>query len=275
MPHDPILVIGATGKTGRRVARALSERGVPVRPGTRRAPVPFDWEDAATWAPALAGVSAAYVVHPDMALPEAATQIGALCDAAKAAGVGHLVLLTGRGESLAQRCEEIVRISGIGHTILRSAWFAQNFSEGYLCDPVLEGCIALPAGDVEEPFVDLDDVAEVAAAALSEPDRHAGRTYEITGPRLLHFSEVAKALAAATGRPIRYEPISFEAFNEAMADIAGREVADIYTMVFRETLDGRNAWLGDGVVRALGRPPRDFAGFCARAAREGAWQAAA
>ena len=165
MHTQPILIIGANGKTGRRIAKSLSERGYSVRPGTRSAPIPFDWENQATWAPALEGVSAAYVSYfPDLAFPGAAENIEALAALANEMDLDRLVLLSGRGETQAMRCEDIVRASGVDFTLLRCAWFAQNFSEGYLRDPVLDGVIELPAGDVVEPIVDVDDIADVAVS---------------------------------------------------------------------------------------------------------------
>ena len=271
MQDQPILVIGATGKTGARIVQLLETRGHSVRPGARTAPIPFDWEDETTWRPALTGVRAAYVSYfPDLAFPGAAEKIEALTELAREMGTGRLVLLSGRGETHAKHCEDIVRNSGVDFTLVRCAWFAQNFSEGYLRDPVMGGVLAIPAGDVREPIVDVDDIAEVAAAALTE-DRHSGELYEITGPRLLHFSDAAKALEEATGRPVRYQPITLQQFHEAMTGIGGSFIADVFTHVCEEALDGRNEWLGDGVERALGREPTDFTEFCRRAAEAGAW----
>lgn len=276
MQTRPILVIGASGKTGRRIVNSLERQGHAVRPGARGAAIPFDWDDASTWAPALEGVAAAWVSYfPDLAFPGAAERIEALSALARRMGVGRLVLLSGRGETHAVECEEIVRASGVDFTLLRCAWFAQNFSEGYLRDPVLGGMIALPAGDVREPIVDADDIADVAVAALTEPDRHSGALYEITGPRLLHFSEAAAELSAASGLNVAYRPITLAEFHAAMTEIGGAFIADVITHVCEESLDGRNEWLGDGVQRALGRAPRDFAEFCRRAASAGAWRAAA
>ncbi|MCP4385160.1 MAG: NmrA family NAD(P)-binding protein, partial [Hyphomicrobiales bacterium] len=250
MPTAPILVIGATGKTGSRIASRLAQRGHEVRRGSRNAPIPFDWEDESTWSAALDGVSAAYISYfPDLAFPGAVEKVAALCDVAKDAGVGRLVLLSGRGEHHARRGEAVVRNAGIDFTLVRAAWFAQNFSEGYLRDPVLAGVVAMPGGDMREPIVDVDDIADVAAAALTE-EGHNGELYEVTGPRLMTFAEMAAELAAATGRPIRYEPITFEAFHAGMVQIGGAFIADVFTAIARETLDGRNAHLADGVQRA-------------------------
>lgn len=275
MQKRPILVIGATGKTGRRVASLLETAGHTVRRGSRQSQHPFDWENQSTWAPALAGVSAAYVTFfPDLAFPGAPENIKALTEAAMAAGVDRLVLLSGRGETHAQTCEGIVRDSGLDYTLVRASWFAQNFSEGYLHGSVMQGVLAMPAGDVAEPFVDIDDIADVVVAALTDP-RHSRAEYDVTGPRLLTFQQAAAELGHATGRPVVYQPISLDQFHETLTVIGGSLVADVFTEVSRETLDGHNATLGDGVQRALGRPARDFADFCAAAAASGTWSKAA
>lgn len=266
------LVLGATGTTGRRVADRLARRGVDVRSGSRRATPAFDWEDAATWDPALVGVEAAYIAYaPDLAVPGAAEVVGAFARRAVAAGVRRLVLLSGRGEEGAMRAEAAVREAGADWTVVRSAWFAQNFSEGLLHDAVLASELALPAGDVAEPFIDVEDVADVAVAALTEPC-HAGLVYEVTGPRLLTFAEAAAEIAAASGRQVRYAPVTREEHEAAMAQagVPG-DLAALLSELFAEVLDGRNASLGDGVRRALGREPRDFAAFARDAAAAGAW----
>lgn len=275
MQNQPILVIGSTGKTGIRISRILAERGFSVRHGSRNAAIPFDWDRPDGWAAALEGVSSAYVSYfPDLAFPGAEEKIEALTKVATEAKVKRLVLLSGRGEAHARNCENIVKNCGLDHTLIRTSWFAQNFSEGYLRDPVLDGVVALPAGDVREPIIDVDDIADVAVAALTE-ERHSGQLYEVTGPRLLSFEEAAAELAAAIGRPVRYIPITLDQFHASMMEIGGKLIADVFTEVCREVLDGRNEYLGDGVQRALGRKPRDFADFCRAAAASGAWRQAA
>jgi uncharacterized protein YbjT (DUF2867 family) len=275
MQDHPILVIGATGKTGARVAAKLEAKGLPVRRGARTSATPFDWEAQETWAPALRGVRAAYVTYfPDLAFPGAVEKLENLVETAKDAGVGHLVLLSGRGEHHARLGEEVVRNSGVDFTIVRAAWFAQNFSEGYLRDPILAGVLPMPGGDIAEPIIDIDDIADVAVAALTE-DGHRGKLYEVSGPRLLTFADMARELSDAIGRPIRHIPISFEDFHANIAASGGTFVADVFTAIARETLDGRNAHTTDGVMQALGRPPRDFADYAAAAAKSGAWPIAA
>ncbi len=256
MQTQPILVIGATGKTGSRVAARLEAKGLPVRHGTRRAAIPFDWETPETWAPALEGVSKAYVTYfPDLAFPGAVEKVAAFCETAKETGLDHIVLLSGRGEHHAKLGEEAVRASGIDYTLVRAAWFAQNFSEGYLRDPILAGVLPMPGGMIQEPIIDIEDIADVVVAALTE-EGHKGELYEVTGPRLMSFAQMAEALSQATGRPIRHIPISFEDFHANVAAAGGDFVADVFTAIARETLDGRNAYVCDGVERALGRAPR-------------------
>jgi len=267
----PILVIGSTGKTGRRIVQRLTDLGYAVRGGSRRSSPAFDWDDRSTWAEALRGVEVAYIsFFPDLAVPGAPAAIGALVEVAEREGVKRLVLLTGRGEANAESCEAIVRSSGLGFTIIRASWFNQNFSEGHLIEPVFQGVLAIPAGAVREPFVDVDDIADVAVAALTE-DGHDGELYEVTGPRLLSFAEVASALSDAVGWEIRYAAITSEQFRDGLTAEAGPEFANMLTDLCAEVLDGRNEWLGDGVQRALGRAPRDFAEYCRDAAASGAW----
>ena len=275
MSSKPILVIGATGKTGRRVSARLEASGLPVRRGSRNSTTPFDWDAPETWAPALSGAQAAYVTYfPDLAFPGAVEKLESLCETAKDVGVEHLVLLSGRGEHHARLGEEVVRNSDVDWTIVRAAWFAQNFSEGYLRDPVLAGVLPMPGGDMPEPIIDIDDIADVAVAALTD-DHHRGQLYEVTGPRLMTFAEMAVALSHAAGSEIRYIPISFDDFHANVARAGGTFVADVFTAIARETLDGRNAHLADGVQRALGRAPRDFTDCARAAAASGAWSSAA
>jgi uncharacterized protein YbjT (DUF2867 family) len=270
--HDPILIIGGKGKTGRRVAERLEARGIATRSASRSSEPPFDWNDPATWGPALDGVSAAYVTYyPDLAFPGAAETIGAFARQAVENGTRRLVLLSGRGEDGAIASEQALQAAGADWTIVRSTWFAQNFSEHFLLEPVLAGVIALPAGDVAEPFVDLDDLADVAVAALTE-DGHSGQVYELTGPRLLTLTDVADELTEITGRPIQYIPVTAEEYA-AMAVEHGvpAEEVEALSELFAEVLDGRNAHLTDGVQQALGRQPRDFRDYATAAAATGVW----
>jgi uncharacterized protein YbjT (DUF2867 family) len=251
---DPILVIGGTGKTGRRVAERLTARGVPVRIGSRSADPPFDWADPSGWPAAVAGASAAYIsFFPDLAVPGAADAVAEVARLAAAAGVRRLVLLSGRGEEEAQRAEEAVGAAGAPLTVVRCSWFAQNFTEGAFAPDVQAGELALPVGDVREPFVDLEDVADVAVAALLE-DGHAGRVYEVTGPRLMTFPGVVAALPG----DVRFRTVPMSEFTARLTGygVPPGEIA-LLEYLLGEVLDGRNASVADGVREALGRAPRD------------------
>jgi uncharacterized protein YbjT (DUF2867 family) len=257
------LVVGGMGKTGRRVTERLQARGVPVRLGSRSSSPAFDWNNENTWAAALDGVRAAYITYyPDVALPGAADQVRRLATEAARSGVEQLVLLAGRGEPQVLLAEQGVIESGARYTILRSAFFAQNFSEGALA-PVSDEII-FPGVPATEPFVDTDDIADVAVEALTS-ERHDGRIYDLTGPRLLSFEDVAHELSKAARRTIRYVPVSFEAYAEVLAPYLPAEQVSFFIGLFQELLDGHNSYLSEDVARVLGRKPRDFAEYAAKA----------
>jgi uncharacterized protein YbjT (DUF2867 family) len=271
----PTLITGGTGKTGRRVAARLEARGLPVRIGSRSGEPAFDWDDRSTWAPALEGAGAVYISYYLDALPGAAETVGSFAELAVANGVLKQVLMGGRGEPEAERVEQAVRDSGAELTIARSTWFAQNFSEGGFLDFVLGGEVTVPAGDTPEPFVDIDDIADVAVAALTE-EGHEGELYELTGPRLLTFEEAVDEIARAANREIRYVPVSIAEFGSILAEAdVPPEWQSLLKYLFTEVLDGRNAHVVDGVQRALGREPRDFSEFARDAAATGVWNASA
>ena len=269
------LVLGGTGKTGRRVAARLWARDVPVRLGSRAGDPPFDWTDRATWPATVAGIRAAYITYvPDLAFPGAAEDVAAFTDLAVRAGVERLVLLSGRGEDGALAGERAVREAGAEWTVVRASWFAQNFSEHFLTDALIAGELALPVGDVGEPFIDADDIADVAVAALTTDD-HVGRVCEVTGPRLLTFADAVAEIAAASGRQIRFVSIPPDAFTAAMIDagLPADEAVGI-TGLFTTVLDGRNATVTNGVEEALGRPARDFSDWARSTAATGVWTGA-
>jgi uncharacterized protein YbjT (DUF2867 family) len=269
--EKPILVLGGTGKTGRRVVERLTARGLPTRVGSRLGEPPFDWDDRDTWAPVLQGIGSVYVSHYLDALPGSAEVIGSFAELAVASGISRLVHLSGRGEAEAELAEQAVQDTGAEVTTLRSTWFSQNFSESYVLHGLLAGELALPAVNTPEPFVDADDIADIAVAALTD-DGHVGEVYELTGPRLLTFTGAVGEIAQAAGREIRYVPVSFEDFAVALDEQAvPGEWIELLVYLFQEVLDGRNAHLADGVQRALGREPRDFADYARDAAATGVW----
>ena len=266
-----IAVIGSTGKTGRRIAHLLDERGHGVRRLARDTSPAFDWSRPELWAQALAGVDRLYVAYvPDLAAPGSDVAITRLVDVARDAGVRRIVLLSGRGEDGARRCEDILFASGIPATVVRASWFTQNFTEGALRDAVFTGVLGMPAGDAREPFIDVDDIADVAVEALTG-DGHEGRLYEVTGPQLLTFTEIATVLSEVSGREITYVPMGFDDFHAAVASEQGSDVATLLTELCREVFDGRNESTADGVADVLGRRPRDVRAVLTEAAVAGAW----
>jgi uncharacterized protein YbjT (DUF2867 family) len=271
-----ILVTGGTGKTGRRIAERLAANGQPIRVGSRAGQPPFDWAERSTWGPAVRGVCAAYLsFFPDLAVPGAADAVADFAEVAVGAGVRRLVLLSGRGEAEAQRAERAVQQAGADWTIVRASWFNQNFSENYLLDGILAGELPLPVGAVPEPFVDAEDIADVAAAALVGHE-HTDQVYVLTGPGLLTFDDAVNEIAVATGRDIRLLSVTMAEYAAMLAEQqVPRDIAALLTYLFTEVLDGRNAHLSDGVQRALGRPPRSFRDYARDTAGTGIWSAMA
>ncbi|MFC4011255.1 NmrA family NAD(P)-binding protein [Nonomuraea purpurea] len=279
MTEQAILVLGGTGKSGSRIAARLRARGAAVRVASRSGEWRFDWNDRATWDHVLDGVAAVYVVPLD-----GAVLTRPFVERAAGLGAGRLVLLSGRGVDVPDYIvgdadagathvdgESAVRDSGLPWTIVRPGWFAQNFSEGFFREAVLAGELRLPAGDGAASFVDAEDIADVVVAALTE-DGHAGRTYELSGPRALTMTEVAAEISAATGRTVRYVPLGPQEF---VAELVGqgwpegdaKEYADVVSPIRR----GKDAYLSEGVRQALGRDARDFSAYARSAADAGAW----
>ena len=247
----------------------------PQSKGSRSGQPPFDWGDQSTWTPVLQGVRAAYIPYPDLVIPGATKTVRAFAELAIEQGVTRLVLLTGRGEDEAQRAEREVQDTGADVTIVRCAWFMQNFSEDYLLDPIRAGEVVLPAVDGQlDPFIDADDIADVAVAALTEPG-HAGQVYELTSPRLLSFPEAIAEIAKASGRDITYVPVSVEEYAAGAAEHGVPvEFVEFLNYLFSDVL-GNNAYVTDGVQRGLGRAPRDFIDYATRTAATGIWTQAA
>ena len=256
------LVIGATGKTGSRVYNKLVTLGQKVKGASRHGEVVFDWQQSETWARALKQVDAIYLTYyPDLAMPQAAEDIAKFCALAKIKGVKHITLLSGRGEPGAQVCEEILQTSGLHHTVVRASWFNQNFSEGMFRQYIQAGTIALPVGDVKEPFIDIDDICEVVVASLLDPN-HNGKLYEVTGPELLSFTDLADAFSKALPHCVNFVQLTHAEFVKSLQDNqVDPKAIEMLTYLFTEVLDGRNAFIADGVKEALGRPATSFEAF--------------
>ena len=265
------LILGGTGKTGRRVADRLGARGVPVRIASRNGSPAFDWEQPETWAAQLAGVKAVYLAYyPDLAVPEAEPHIRNFTQLAARSGVEHLVLLSGRGEPEVLASERAVHESGVPWTTLRAAWFCQNFSEGAFREQVLGGELPFPGGNTPEPFLDIDDLAEVAERVLTEPG-HLGQTYELTGPEPITFARALDILSGIVGVSVRYVPVSTDEYTSILSNFYPPEFARLLADLFGRLLDGHNAHSTRTVEQLLGRKPRDFESFARAAAAAGAW----
>ena len=277
MSNDTTLVLGATGKTGRRVAARMRLRGTQVRAASRSSRARFDWSDPGGWDSVLRGVTTVYVVPPSVPGP-----VHEFVARAEASGVRRLVLLSGHGADTwgdssfgldMRSAEDAVRGSALEWTVLRPSNFNQNFDEDLFHAPLVAGELALPAGTVPEAFIDLEDVADVAAAVLSEPGRHAGRIYELTGPRGLTFAEAVELISRASGLPIAYKQVSPAEYTAAMVEEGwdeddARHVAEMFVLMER----GEIAETSDGVATVLGRAPRTFEDYVVRAAAAGAWR---
>lgn len=270
--RKPVVILGGAGKTGGRVAARLQDRNIPVRAVSRSTGTPFDWEDKSTWESAVEGAAALYIVYqPDLAVPGAVDDIRQLTAIALRQGVTRMVLLSGRGEEEAQAAEQVLMESGADATVVRASWFAQNFSESFILDTLMTGELALPVADVKEPFIDVDDIADVVTAALTDP-KHIGQVYEITGPRLLTFGEAVAEIAEASGQNFRFRQITAEDYTAYLE--AAEVPADfiwLLNYLFTTVLDGRNAQVTDGIQRALGRPAKDFADYARKTAATGVW----
>jgi uncharacterized protein YbjT (DUF2867 family) len=281
MTTTPILILGGKGKTGRRVAAQLDARGVPYRLASRSSALRFDWYDESTWSPTVAGIDTAYLAPP--VGPTGLAQAGRFIKQAAAEGLRRVVLLSGRGVGSPGRdfavyessveLENSVRASGADWTIVRPAWFAQNFSEDFLFDYVLGGEIRVAAGDGGEAWIDTNDVGDVMTAALLD-ERHTGETYSLSGPRTLTMAEVAAELSTVTGRPVKYvdlEPEEFVAelvsYGQTLED--SEAVRDLFAVIRNH----RSDYVSEGVQQVLGRAPRDFADWAQETAKTGVWSA--
>lgn len=268
----PVLILGGNGKTGGRVADRLNAMGRTVRLASRSTEPAFDWLDQSTWPDVLEGAGAVYITYqPDLAVPGAVEAVEAFSRLALSFGVTRQVLLSGRGEEEAQRAEQVLMSSGADWTIVRASWFAQNFSENFLLDGVLDGHLALPPLTVREPFVDADDIADVATVALTG-DGHVGQVYEVTGPRLMTFAETLEEIGQAAGRRIELIEVPNDAYEAGLRE-AGLpdDLVWLVMYLFTTVLDGRNAYVTDGVERALGRAPKDFRDYARDTAATGIW----
>lgn len=270
---ENILVLGGTGKTGRKVASKLIALGHNVRIGSRSASPSFDWDKPETWTTAMQGMDKVYITfQPDLAVPGALDAIEELTKKAKQCNVKKLVLLSGKGEREAELCEQVVIHSGLDHTIVRASWFNQNFSESFFLEPILEGFVALPQAEAKVPYVDTDDIADVAVKALLH-EEHNGKIYQLTGPRLLTFKEVIQEISEATGRDIAFTSIALSAYTKVMEqEGVPADFVWLIDYLFSEVLGNpNNAGITNDIEKVLGRKPKDFSAYVQETTAAGIW----
>lgn len=273
--NDQILVIGGTGKTGRRVVERLQNKGHNVQVASRSSSPVFDWEAPETFEPALTGADIVYIVYyPDLAVPGAFEAIKMLSQAAKRAGVKKLVLLSGKGEAEAEKCEQLVASSGLDYTLVRASWFNQNFSESFFLEPIKSGVVAMPMHEIGIPFVDADDIADMVVEALLRDDLN-GHILEVTGPELINLKEAVEMIAKATQRDIQFIPVSLEEYVGHMkaADVPA-DVTWLFEYLFTEVINNpKNHIVTSDVERILGRKAKSFAAYAKGVAKTGTWEA--
>ena len=272
MKHN-ILVIGGTGKTGRKVVQKLQALNQNVRIGSRNQAPPFDWQKPDSWPKVLEGIEKMYVTfQPDLAVPGALDAVESLTKLAIQSGVKKIVLLSGKGEKEAELCEQVVIHSGLDHTIIRASWFNQNFSESFFLDPILAGHVALPQAEAKVPYVDTDDIADVAVEVLLN-EKHNGQIYELTGPRTLTFSEVIAEISKVTGRQITFTPITLSAYMKMLEELQiPSDYIWLINYLFTEVLakEGNNVVTND-IEKVLGRKAKDFTKYVQETAATEVW----
>ncbi|MEZ0183056.1 NmrA family transcriptional regulator [Flavobacterium oncorhynchi] len=268
-----ILILGSNGKTGRRVAARLENNPeVEIRLGSRNEKIPFDWENSQTWENVIKDIDTVYITfQPDLAVPFAVEAIENFTKLATKNGVQKIVLLSGRGEKEAQVCEEIVKKNAKYWTIIRASWFNQNFSESFFLDPILYGIVALPRAEALEPFTDTDDIADVVTTALLN-DSHNGKTYELTGPRLLTFKQAVNEIAEASGRNITFQSLSLEEYTQMLREYqVPEDHIWLVNYLFEQVLDGRNSNITQDIENVLGRKAKDFSTYAKETAKTRIW----
>jgi len=273
MKREVIAVIGAQGKTGTRVINKLSALGLSTRGLSRHSDLVFDWTERGTWTSALSGVKAVYVTYyPDLAVPQAQEDMAAFVEVAKRVGIEHVVLLSGRGEEGALRAEQVVMQSGLQWNVVRASWFMQNFSESFMAQGIAAGDLVLPKPNAKEPFIDVEDIADVVVAALTQPHLQ-NRLLEVTGPELLSFDHCVEKISNILGRKIHFTPVPVEAYlSGAKQQGLPDEMAWLINELFVNVLDGRNASTTDTVMQVLDRPARNFDQYLADLASLSMWR---
>lgn len=273
MRKDNYLIIGGTGKTGRKVVKSLQLLNQNVKIGSRSATPAFDWNHPDTYEKALEGIDKVYITYqPDLAVPGALMAVDRLIKIAKNKGVKKIVLLSGKGEKEAQLCEQLVIHSGLDYTIVRASWFYQNFSESFFLEPIKQGVVALPQAEIKVPFVDTGDIADVVVEALLH-NSHNGKIYQLTGARTLTFKDAISEISTVTNKKIEFIPITI---GEYVEDLKKHGIPDDFVWLveylFIEVLGNPEvSQISNDIEKVLRRKPKDFSEYVEETAATGIW----
>ncbi|GAA5219691.1 NmrA family NAD(P)-binding protein [Membranihabitans marinus] len=273
--NSNILVIGGTGKTGSRVIKQLQNQGIEPRIGSRNASPSFDWNHKDTWVKSLQNIDRIYLsYYPDLAVPGAKEAIESLTYLAKELGVKKIVLLSGKGEIEAEACEKIIADSGVDYTIVRASWFNQNWSESFFLDPILSGEVALPMSDVLIPFVDAEDIAEVAATVLLD-DSYNSKIIEVTGPELITFKDIVRTISKTSNRNLNFYDITLEQYVAGMREMQlPKDMIWLIEYLFSHVLTNpQNQKISHDIEKVLGRKAKTFLEYAEETAKTGIWNA--
>ena len=273
MKTENILVIGGTGKTGSRIVEQLKKKGITPRIGARNESPSFNWHDKDTWVHALTGIDKMYVsYYPDLAVPGAKEAIQSVTYLAKELGVKKIVLLSGKGETEAEACEKIVMESDLDYNIVRASWFHQNWSESFFLAPIQSGEVALPLSDVLIPFVDANDIAEVATKVLLD-DTYNGEIIELTGPELITFKDAVNLISKTSKRTLNFYDITLPQYINGMKQQkTPTDVVWLMEYLFSHVLTNpENQIVSHDIERVLGRKATTFLAYAEETAKTGIW----
>lgn len=267
------VVLGGTGKAGRRLLSELTARAQTAVPASRNSPTRFDWHDPDTWAGAVDAADGVFIIGPGSA-NDWSGRLSDFLDTAAAAGLRHAVLLSARGveflpDGAVGRAERALSAGPVPWTILRPSHFAQNFTEAMFA-PV-DGTILAPVGAGLEPFIDVLDIAQVAAQVLADYS-FTGQTIDLSGPEALAFDQAAAVLGEVSGRPVRFADEDRETHVARLRSAGTPEGYVRWRMAMLDGIrSGADAYLSDGVELALGRPATTFTAWARREVPEAAW----
>lgn len=274
MNTQKVVVLGGIGKTGRKVAEKLAKNGHVVRIGSRTQNPAFDWNDASNWSEVLEGMDAVYVAYqPDLAVPGALESIEKLMNEIRKSSIQKVVLLSGKGEKEAELCEQVVIHSGLDYSILRCSWFNQNFSESFFLDPIRLGQVALPKAEAKVPYVDTDDISDMAVEVI-ENDQHRNQLYELTGPQIYTFREVIQLISRETGREIQFTEINLPSYLDLLKSHGVPEdFVWLINYLFSTVLDAPgNEEISSDIEKVLGRKAKSLEEYVIETAKTDVWR---